>query len=222
MTEFAPVVIIPAYNAEETIGKVVSEVRRYIANVLVVDDGSVDDSSARAIAAGATVISLEKNAGKGAALAAGFEGVVKSSYNPVITIDADGQHQPRFIPDYIKSFAQNDADLIIGSRNRSKLNMPLDRRISNWTTSHILSILLGRRIEDSQCGFRLYSKRLLEGVRFESRRFEIETEAIIKAVQGGYNVQFIPIEVDYIAGFPTHINRLVDTMRWCRRVLELI
>jgi dolichol-phosphate mannosyltransferase len=99
-------------------------------------------------------------------------------------------------------------------------NMPWERRFSNWTTSYLLSQLLKVKIEDLQCGYRLYSRRLLESLNLESDRFELETEIVIKAVHGGMMPHFIPIKVEYGYGFPTQMNRFTDTLRWCRRVLE--
>ena len=222
MTTFKQVVLIPAFNSAATIGKVISEVHNYISDIIVVDDGSNDRTAEIAKSIGATVLRHAENRGKGAALATGFEYALKAGYDMVITIDSDGQHRPKFIPAFLQAYSIGNADLIIGSRIRSKGLMPLDRRFSNWTTSHILSILLRRRIEDSQSGYRLYSGRFLQAVEFESQRFEMETEAIIKAVQLGFDLQFIPITADYIAGLPSRMNRFIDTLRWCRKVLELI
>ncbi len=171
---------------------------------------------------GALVISHNSNKGKGAALRTGLEYALQKEFEYVITIDTDGQHNPKFIPDFIAAFQNSGADLIIGSRRKNKMDMPWDRRCSNWMTSGILSLLLRRKIDDSQCGYRLLSRKLLESIKIESERFEVETEIIIKADQNGFDIKFIPIEVNYGVKFPTNIKRIEDTFRWCRRVLELI
>jgi glycosyltransferase involved in cell wall biosynthesis len=213
---------MPAYNSADTIAKAVEGVFSYIPNVIVVDDGSSDRTGEIAESVGAAVVRLDKNRGKGAALSAGFNFALEAGYDIIITLDSDGQHNPKYIPAFLNAFHETRTDLIIGSRITKMSFMPWDRRFSNWATSHILSALLKKKIEDSQSGYRLYSERFLRSVQFESQRFEVETEAIIKAVQGGFSLQFIPITVEYIDGFPTHMNRLVDTCRWCRKVLELI
>jgi glycosyltransferase involved in cell wall biosynthesis len=216
------VAIVPAFNSASTISDLVSKILALGTPVIVIDDGSTDSTGSVAASAGARVLSWGQNRGKGLALRAGFTHALNENYDAVLTLDSDGQHIPGFIPDFIRVFDDTHADLIIGSRYRDKANMPWDRRFSNWTTSHILSLLLKRHIEDSQSGFRLYSRKLLQSVQFESDHFEIETEAIIKAVHGGFEIKFIPIRVEYGFGLTSHMNRFWDTIRWCRKVLEII
>ncbi|HBC45950.1 MAG TPA: hypothetical protein DCZ43_02780, partial [candidate division Zixibacteria bacterium] len=95
------------------------------------------------------------------------------------------------------------------------VDMPWQRRFSNWTTSHLLSLLLKVKIEDLQCGYRVYSKRLLEQLQLESDHFELETEIVIKAIKAGIMPHFIPIKVEYGYGFPTQMSPIADTLRWC-------
>lgn len=217
-----PIIILPSYNTALYLPRILPEIKAHIPNVFVVDDGSTDQTSMVAQEQGATVICHPHNRGKGAALKTGFAHALKEGFDPILTMDSDGQHKPIYIPDFLEAYAQTGADLIIGSRKNDKADMPWERRFSNWATSSILSFLLDRRIEDSQCGFRLHSRRLLESLRLESDKYEIETEIIIKAVKAKFNVKFIPVKVEYGFGFPTHINRVADTLRWCRKVLDLI
>lgn len=217
-----PVVIIPAYNSASTLAPLLANIRDFVENIIVVNDGSDDETFEIARSAGAIVIGHEKNMGKGKAVRSGFARALEGDYDSIITMDSDGQHRPEFIPSFLAAFRDSDADLIIGSRKSDLADMPWDRRFSNWMTSHLLSALLRTQIEDSQCGFRLYRRNFIMAVEFESDRFEIETEAIIKAVQRGYKIKFIPIKVNYGAGFPTNINPFIDTWRWCRKVLEFI
>jgi len=217
-----PVAIIPAYNSSGTIAQIILRVKSHIKDVLVIDDGSGDQTAELARSSNAIVISHQQNKGKGAALKTGFAGALARGFDPIITLDSDGQHNPDYIPSFIKAYHDTAADIIIGSRAKNNVNMPWDRKFSNWATSHILTFLLKKQIDDSQSGFRVYSGRFLKVVQFDSDHFELETEAIIKAANRGFAIKFIPISVEYELNFPTNINRLLDTLRWCRKVLEHI
>ena len=128
----------------------------------------------------------------------------------------------KYIPDFLAAYERSRADMIIGSRTRDKADMPFDRRCSNFLTSRVLSILLGRYIEDSQSGYRLISTRLLKEISLRSERFQLETEIIIKAAQAGFKISFVPIKVIYGQEFPSSIHRFIDTLRWIQMVLEEI
>ncbi len=214
--------LIPAYNSELNIRSVIDRVSDYTDNILVVDDGSVDETSHVVMNSRATLICHPVNRGKGAALKSGFAYALENNYEAVITLDADGQHDPKYIPGFLELYGSTKADMIIGSRAGDKADMPRDRRVSNFLTSGILTLLTGCSIEDSQCGYRLISRRLLESVILESNRFELETEIIIKAVQQGFKIRFLPIKVVYGKKFPTSMNRTLDTLRWLKMVLEQI
>jgi glycosyltransferase involved in cell wall biosynthesis len=214
--------LIPAYNAAERVGSVIQGITRYMSEIVVIDDGSNDGTGQMAARNNAIVLSHPCNRGKGAALKTGFAYAMGHIYDAVITLDADGQHNPEYIPSFVKAFVEIGADLIIGSRIDDKADMPWERRFSNWTTSHLLSSLLKFRIEDSQCGYRLYSRKAMGLPGLKSDRFEFETEAIIAAVRSGLNIRFLPVRVDYGPNFPTHMNPLFDTLRWCRMLLEAI
>ena len=217
-----PLVLIPAYNSAEFLPKLLPDVKSHVPDILVVDDGSTDATAEIAESLGVNLLRHPANRGKGAALKTGFAFALENGYDLVITIDSDGQHQPQYIPAFLQAYEETGSDIIIGSRIRDKASMPCPRRFSNWTTSHLLSLLIRVKIEDLQCGFRLYSRRLLETVRLESDHFELETEIVIKAVQAGMPPHFVQIKVEYGYGFPSHMKGFTDTMRWCRRVLEYI
>jgi glycosyltransferase involved in cell wall biosynthesis len=214
-----PLAIIPAYNSESYLTKLLPEVQGYISDILVVDDGSADATSATAESLGATVLRHPTNRGKGAALKTGFAYALENNIDMVLTLDSDGQHNPQYIPAFLQAFEKTGIDLIIGSRILDKVDMPWQRRFSNWTTSHLLSLLLKVKIDDLQCGYRLYSRQLLERLQLESDHFELETEIVIKAIRVGIMPHFIPIKVEYGYGFPTQMSPITDTLRWCRRVL---
>jgi glycosyltransferase involved in cell wall biosynthesis len=217
-----PLILIPAFNSGEFLAKLLPDVKNHVSDILVVDDGSTDATSTIAEESNVGAIRHAANLGKGAALKTGFKYALDNDYDIVITLDSDGQHKPQYIPAFLRAYANGGSDLIIGSRIHDKADMPLPRRFSNWTTSHLLSLLIQIKIEDLQSGFRLYSRKLLRSMTLESDHFELETEIVIKAFQAGMPPHFIPIKVEYGYGFPTQMRGLVDTLRWCRLVLELI
>ena len=175
------VALIPAYNAEPFVGSVIRRAKSHVP-VVVVNDGSKDRTLAEATAAGATVIDQQPNQGKGAALQRGFRALLDEGVAAVITLDADGQHDPDEIPLFVEKFRATGADLIIGERDFSK--MPFVRRLSNTVGRRAFSWAMGRRVNDNQSGYRLLSRRLMEAVLASGERgFEFEMDMIVvKAV----------------------------------------
>ncbi len=189
------VALIPAFNADPFVGDVVRRARKHIP-VVVVNDGSKDRTLAEATAAGATIIDQQPNQGKGAALQRGFREMLDEGVAAVITLDADGQHDPDEIPFFVERFRTTGADLIIGERDFSK--MPLVRRISNTIGRLAFSWAMRRRIRDNQSGYRLLSRRLMEAVLASGERgFEFEMDMIVVAVKRGWPIQGVPIRTIY-------------------------
>lgn len=216
------IVIVPACNSAESLRGLLPRIRSYLDDIVVVDDGSSDKTANTASELGAHVIKHDNNLGKGAALKTGFAYVLENGFDTVITIDSDSQHDPDDIPRFIQAYNQSGADMIIGSRKHEKNGMPWGRRFSNWSTSRFLSFILTKEIEDSQCGYRLISGKLLKSISLVSNRFELESEIIIKAVRSGFGIEFLPIKVDYFKARKSHMRPFADTIRWCRAVLKLI
>ncbi len=214
--------VIPSYDVAKYIEKVINDTRKYLDDILVVDDGSSDDTYEIALSCDVHVIRHKGNIGKGSALKTGFAYAIKNDYKLVITLDGDGQHNPKYIPDFISAYENTGADLIIGSRESDKADMPFPRRCSNILTSRILSGFLHTKIEDSQSGYRLIRTNLLKKIKLISKNYQLETEIIIKAVKAGFKVGFVPIKVIYGPKFNTSIKGWVDTFRWIRLVLEEI
>ncbi|MBE7552197.1 MAG: glycosyltransferase family 2 protein [Anaerolineales bacterium] len=206
--------LIPAYNESLHIAGVVAGALVHLP-VLVVDDGSTDDTAAQAQAAGATVLIQNPNQGKGAALQAGFRWAMAEGYEAVITLDADGQHNPVELPKFIQAYQTPPADLIIGRRDFSQ--MPPVRRLANWLGGLGYSWAVGQRIFDNQSGYRLISRRLLAALldRNLERGFEYEVEMITICVRRGFKLAWVPIQTIY-AGEASHIQPVQHTKNFLR------
>lgn len=189
------IALIPAYNAERFLGDVVRAASQYVP-VLVVNDGSQDRTLDVARASGARVIDQQPNQGKGAALQRGFREAIAAGASAVITLDADGQHDPNEIPLFLAKYDAGKPDLIIGERDYSL--MPLVRRTSNTIGRAAFSWAMGRRINDNQSGYRLLSRRLMEAVLASGERgFEFEMDMIVICVRRGWPIAGVPIATIY-------------------------
>ena len=190
-------IIIPAYNEELTIGSVVALSLKY-GDVLVVDDGSNDRTTQIAQTVGATVIRHEQNRGKAEALKTGFEYALSADYDIVVTIDADGQHNPDEIPHLIKPIVRDEADLVIGSRylNESKKKIPLYRRLGLWVLNKGTNLATNIEV-DSQSGFRAMNRKTLKTLNLDSKGYLVETDMIVKAKEKGIRLREVPITVRY-------------------------
>ncbi|MBN1937545.1 MAG: glycosyltransferase family 2 protein [Anaerolineae bacterium] len=212
--------LIPAYNEAEHIGPVVKQATSYLP-VLVVDDGSSDQTAKIAEANGATVLRQTPNRGKGAALIAGFRWTLEHNYQAVVTLDADGQHDPYEIPQFLQAHQHTRSDLIIGARQFEQ--MPLVRRLANSLGQKAFSWALGQPVRDNQSGYRLISQRLLQAMLFSQEAgFQFEVEMIVTCVKCGFDLAWVPIRTIY-AGESSHICPLKHTidfsyMVWKTRV----
>ena len=192
--------IIPAYNAGETLAPLIEKVERQIPrkNVIVVDDGSTDGTSQVCKEYVIHTVHHRTNNGKGAALKTGFAEAKKKGLAYVITIDADGQHDPSSIPDFIEYLSSHPKTLIIiGKRRKFGTSMPFHRRSSNYLTSRILSYLTDQDILDAQCGYRLIAVRVFNELNLERDDFFLESEFIIKVSLKGIPIKWIPVATIY-------------------------
>lgn len=191
----ALVTLIPAYNEAARISPVIAGALLHLP-VLVVDDGSRDETAAIAVRQGAEVLNQTPNQGKGAALRAGFRRALDHGYEAVITLDADGQHDPAEIPAFLRCYADTGADLIIGARDFSRI--PYVRQVANTLGRWSFSWAVGRPIADNQSGYRLISHRLMAAtLDSKEQGFEFEVEMIVLCVERGYRLEWTPIRTIY-------------------------
>jgi glycosyltransferase involved in cell wall biosynthesis len=206
--------LIPALNAETTIGDVVRDAVPHVESVVVVDDGSTDRTGDVSRASGAIVLRHEVNQGKGASLKTGFRYAIENGYDGVVTLDADGQHLPSEIPKILRAHEESGADLVIGGRAHLFGEMLPRRRIANRFSAWTIAMCAGTRVTDSQSGFRFYSTKLLRAVKLHTDGFDMESEVIVRAGRGGFGIMTTPISLGFIDGISTsHYKPLKDTVR---------
>jgi glycosyltransferase involved in cell wall biosynthesis len=207
--------IVPAFNEADVIAGVVLAARRHVAEVVVVDDGSTDETGARAAGAGAVCLTLTRNSGKGTALRHGLDSIRDRNFSHVLFMDGDGQHRPDDIPRLIDA-ARDGADIVIGTRSFVKGAMPTSRHFSNTIGSRAASWLVGQAILDSQSGFRLVRFDALQAVRLRARRYEFEMEVLIKLRARGATVAHAEVTTVYDCGQArSKMNPVRDTIRIC-------
>jgi glycosyltransferase involved in cell wall biosynthesis len=210
--------LVPGYEEGPRIGAVVGAARRHLP-VLVVDDGSTDDTAANAEAAGAEVIRQVPNQGKGAALRAGFRRALDDGCVAVVTLDADGQHDPDEIPRFVAAYAAPGAtgprpELIIGRRDFTR--MPPVRRLSNTLGTAAFSWAVGQHIHDNQSGYRLLGRRLMRAMLDSHETgFEFEVEMIAVCLRNGWTLDWVPISTIY-AGEPSHVRPIAHLRHFVR------
>jgi glycosyltransferase involved in cell wall biosynthesis len=192
--------LIPAFDEAPYISRVVEGATQHVETVVVIDDGSSDETAQLARAAGATCLQSPKNCGKASALRAGMEFARAQNFTHVITLDGDGQHLPEDIPVVLRVAEESGADLIIGTRFFDRDLMPRARYYSNTIGSRVASLLVGREIRDSQSGFRMFRLDKLNGTRLRSRFYEFEMEILIKMARSGCTIAHAPIHTVYNEG----------------------
>ncbi|MFA5320588.1 MAG: glycosyltransferase family 2 protein [Candidatus Omnitrophota bacterium] len=207
-------VVIPAYNEIANISWLVSSLKKKGYAVLVVDDGSTDDTASAAETAGAVVLRNDVNMGKGASLIRGFSYVKQKGFDGVIVMDGDGQHLPEDIPVLLRS-AGAGGSLVVGNRMAKPGAMPFSRWLTNKIMSLLLSCLTRQSIPDSQCGFRFIAAPLLEKLKLSCSNYEIESEMLMDAGRSGYKIFSVPVKSVY-RGTKSQINPVIDTLRFFR------
>lgn len=190
-------VIIPALNEEISIGSMVLKAKKHVDKVIVIDDGSTDCTAEIARLAGAEVIEHARNMGKGEALKTGFIAASKNGTKIIVTIDADGQHNPDEIPKVVKPIIEENADLVIGSRYLNGNSIPLYRRIGQEILDKATNMNSGTGLSDTQSGFRAFAIHTVHNFKFKQNGFSIESEMLTDAAKAGLKVEEVDVGVRY-------------------------
>ena len=188
--------IIPAYNEEKSIPTIIQKTKKYVDYVVVIDDHSIDNTERIAKECGATVICHSTNKGVGGAMKTGIAYAKKMRPDIVVTIDADGQHDPEDIPKLIKPIIDGEADLVLGSRffGTQAADMPLQKSIGNKLLAFMVSLLVGTRLKDTQTGFRAFNRKALLSLNLVSY-FTYTQEMILDLCHKGFRCAEVPVQV---------------------------
>jgi glycosyltransferase involved in cell wall biosynthesis len=214
-------VLIPAYNASRSLRGVIEGIKVFELAIVVVDDGSTDATAQIAQDAEVHVLRHRTNRGKGAALRTGFRFLLQTGYKGILTFDADGQHDPAFIPHFIRAYEEGRGDIIIGSRAGEFDAMSWLRRFWNQLGVKAVSKLIGTPLTDTQSGYRLINAEVLRGLPLRATGYEGELELLMKACKRGHSVVDIPIATRYADGRPSsHFQPVKDTWLICRTFLQ--
>lgn len=213
-------VVLPAYCEADKIGDTVRSVLNYCPNVIVVDDGSPDRTAEIAKAAGARhVIVHQQNQGKGIALQTGFDHALKQGFEWIITIDADGQHNPADISKFVDQFEQEEVDVLVGNRMTANRNMPWIRRRTNQFMSWLLSRIMHQKVPDTQNGYRGYHAKVIPYLKTQSTGFAAESEQLLHIADRGLKIGSVAVETIY-SDEESSIHPLRDTLRFFRMIVQ--
>ena len=219
MSENNIFIVIPTHNEAKTIGPIVFALDKRGFRVIVVDDGSGDNTIVEANKFGAEIIAYTKNAGKGRSVREGLEYALENNCEAAITMDGDGQHSIDDIDKFIDEYKKSGADLILGNRLHNPRKMPFVRRCTNFIMSFIISLLIIEKIEDSQCGYRLISRKGIEKMSLNTAKYEIESEMLMEAKRRGLKMSSVNIDSIY-EGETSQINPFLDTFRFIKFIIN--
>jgi len=193
-------VIVPTYNNADTLLDVLKEILQYIPKVIVVNDGSTDGTETVLSNTGddrIDVVAYQRNRGKGYALKRGFLRALDLGYEHAITIDSDGQHLPSDIPEFLKALDEKNGMILVGERRMPGENVPAKNTFANKFSNFWFKLYTGKKIRDTQCGFRLYPLKKLQKLKFHTRKYEFEVEVLVRSSWNGIEIHSVPIDVYY-------------------------
>ena len=202
--------IIPAYNAERTVGAVVRGALSFLPTVIVADDGSTDATARVAEDAGALVIRVPENRGKGHCLRLLFAEARKRGFDAVIALDSDGQHDPADIPRFLDAHRKDPGSVIVGSRMADEEGIPVHRKNSMLVARFYVCLAANRYIDDTQCGYRLYPLSVVESIALHKERYVMETELLLKVGDSGIPIRSLPIPAVYLPDQKTYFRSVPD------------
>lgn len=214
-------VVIPAYNESQHLSSFIRALKDKGLSVLVVDDGSVDQTYPVAKKDADVVLKNPKNYGKGVSLRKALEYLLENKFfDYLITMDGDRQHSPLDLDKFI-SRAQSGAFFLIGNRMENPAGMPRLRLFTNLFMSWLVSKIVKQKIPDSQCGFRMLKREVAERLAIRTKKFEIESEMLIKVSRLGYRIESVPIKSIYNKGQASKIRPFSDALRFMAFILRL-
>ena len=210
------VAVIPAYNEEKTIAKVILTTSKFVSSVIVVNDGSTDLTGEIAERIGAITLHHKSNEGKGAALRNGVEYAKKEKFDVLVTLDADSQHDPNDIPKVIEPLLEKSADIVIGVRPMDSSVMPRERIAGNRIFDAMTN-KNGTKFKDTQSGFRAYTYEALSKIKFIENGMAVESQTFVDAVNAGLKIKEVPVFSTYDGITPKrsrlrHFSQVLDYM----------
>ena len=217
-------VLIPAYEAAATVGAVVADAWTAGLPILVVDDGSRDDTAARARTAGAEVVRHDANRGKGAALLTGMRRLAEQGFTHALTMDADGQHLGRTIPVLLAEVARDPTALVVGARAIGAQAVAAANLLGNRVANLAVRAAAGRVVDDTQSGLRVYPLATVLPLPVSGLHFEYETTVLVHAARAGIPLRSVMVDVYYppIPLRRSHYRKVLDTLRIIRAMLPLL
>jgi glycosyltransferase involved in cell wall biosynthesis len=214
------IAIIPAKDEAHNIKDVIVKTKKYVDLVLVIDDGSTDNTKEVAESLGAVVIRNEVNLGKADALKIGFKYAIEHNFDTIALLDADGQHDPDELPKLLKKLNEG-YDIVVGARKFSPELMPPLRIFANSVSSFLVSLICGTKILDSQSGYRVLRTEVVKKITFETKRYQLDTEMLIKAARCGFKIGFVEINTIYTERAKSKINQIIDPLKFLWVTLKL-
>ena len=214
--------VIPCYNAGDRVRPVLDAAKAQTPNVIVVDDGCTDSCLE---GADLRIVRHDRNRGKGHAILTGLREALALDVEGIALLDADGQHDPGVLPEFWTALRDHQADLVIGARIFDGGHVPLRSRVGNTVTAWVTRTLLGKRLDDTQCGYRMLSRGFAQDVvdHVAGGRYETEMEMLVRAIRGRFKLVSLPIETIYEEGNKSsHFNKIGDSTRIYLRLVRSV